>query len=276
VSELPPRASLKNDYAAPIPGEQSIQVSSSPQAVDASGLWADDPPIKSGSRATAGHLTQTDSNTIFGEDFEEEIPLDISNGLGRVRQIFEPRTSDASSAAYHENLAAQAAYQDSVGENRQLPSTISATNKQSSTAPTATTESLVANWTVDVNPHGPEKEFALQVEIEDLVSQLNFSAFAIEPYSVEQIEVDFKRTAAGPKRPYESQESDDREAIYTLHSDQVEQAEHIHSNLTLDDDRDLLIIEEELPVSSRGANDSIGAPIIKSAPYSQLFAKLRH
>ena len=50
----------------------------------------------------------------------------------------------------------------------------------------------------------------------------------------------------------------------------------IHSNLSLDDDRDLLVIEEELPVSNRMTTEQLDAPVVKAASYSQLFAKLRH
>lgn len=260
------------------------------QAIDAQGLWADDPPITVSANANRSSALPaaipSESKEIFGEDFEEEIPLEISGTAGRVRQIFEPQhIQDLNQAARNEERIAQEVYRDSARASQAFaPSGTKGSPQPDSPQPISpmmtSNESLVANWTVDVNVSEPEREAALQVEIEDLVSQLNFSAFAVEPYSVEQIEVDFLRSPASANKFGTSKAAADdmneREAIYTLHTRSSDKADDIHSNLNIDDDRDLLIIEEELPVSSRGATESIGAPIVKSTPYSQLFAKLRH
>ncbi len=139
------------------------------------------------------------------------------------------------------------------------------------------TSNLMASWTVDVAATEAEREIALHSEIEDLVSQLNFSAFAVEPFSVEQIAIEYPKGAAPAKRDREaSGEASDRETIYRLHtSDTAAMDEDIHSNLTLDDDRDLLVIEEELPVSNRMTTEQ-PTKTAKTTNYSQLFAKLRH
>ena len=141
----------------------------------------------------------------------------------------------------------------------------------------------LANWTVDVAATEIDREIALHIEIEDLVSQLNFSAFAVEPFSVEQIEIDYQRNALPARELHEAgTQSTDRETIYTLHTASSESLvgelphSEVHNNLTLDDDRDLLIIEEELPLSSKMTSQPPASPPTKTTSYRQLFAKLRH
>jgi type II secretory pathway predicted ATPase ExeA len=238
-----------NNFFAGFSPDQDQQ--NTAEDADEQGIWANDPPIE-------GNRQPAPSHEIFGEDFEEEIPLDITGGVGRVRQIFEPADI---------RVINQAAKAEDVIAKQQLSGSTQYGQKQ------VATESIVANWTVDVAATAPECEIELHREIEDLVSQLNFSAFAIEPFSVEQIAIDYDR---GAVTKVQGQENTERQAIYTLHTTKSVEMDDIHANTIHDDDRDLLIIEEELPITNRTSNDPIGAPVGKAAPYSQLFAKLRH
>ena len=65
----------------------------------------------------------------------------------------------------------------------------------------ANADSVASSWTVDVAATESDREVALHMEIEDLVSQLNFSAFAIDPFSVEQIAIDYQRSGTPSKQP---------------------------------------------------------------------------
>ena len=126
---------------------------------------------------------------------------------------------------------------------------------------------------------------AVHHEIEDLVSQLNFAAFAVEPESVEQLppEIrmeDLDRDSNGI-RLGDWAFTDEREALARDGaSDDVAPpvAPGIFGYLGTDsdDDRDLLVIEEDLPIGGRDASPSESPyPPIRVAPYNQLFAKLR-
>ncbi len=251
-------------------------------------VWENDPPI-----ADSHRIPQTVRNPgsearpdLFGEDFEEEIAISNKGGVGKDRRIFEPKPLEVAAAmplaarhaAAEEQFAAMESQRLEVEATLSYEDAMQAKKYAANKSGAANHESIVASWTVDVSATEAEREFALHSEIEDLVSQLNFSAFAVEPYSVEQIEVEYQRDAAPSKRERDDRlKSTERETIYTLHTAaDAESQDSIHSNLSLDDDRDLLIIEEELPVSNRMTTEQLGTPIVKSANYSQLFAKLRH
>ncbi len=269
-------------------------------------VWENDPPIHEtqpkvrpnakqsmGRDAVHGpdQFASDSAGNLFGEDFEEEISIASKGGLRKDRRIFEPKPLgvvadlplSARHAAAEEQVTAMESqrleldevgtYEDATLAKKYAASGVS-TEKRSGLSP----ESILASWTVDVAATEAEREIALHTEIEDLVSQLNFSAFAVEPFSVEQIAIDYQRDAGVSKqRQANHANSEGRETIYTLHTnDSAEMDEDIHSNLTMDDDRDLLIIEEELPVSNRMVAEQLEAPIVKAPNYSQLFAKLRH
>ncbi len=135
------------------------------------------------------------------------------------------------------------------------------------------------SWTVDVASLDVQNEVNVQHEIEDLVSQLNFAAFAIEPFSVEQISLepqDLRRAA-----PADSIRSGQNEEIYALHRPEELSEKNVFNGWTggeehaqFDDDRDLLVVDEDLPVAVKAAGES-QPPVTKMAPYSQLFANLR-
>ena len=70
----------------------------------------------------------------------------------------------------------------------------------------------------------------------------------------------------------------DSDEIYMLHRAQDFESQSIFGSqaVDFDDDRDMLIIEEDLPVSAK-MTDQIPTdqPLTKISPYNQLFAKLR-
>lgn len=139
-------------------------------------------------------------------------------------------------------------------------------------------EAEVAPWSVDVSSLDVSHEIEVQNEIEDIVSQLNFSAFAVEPYSVEQIQLE---PSANAEIPNDSIRTGSEDEIYMMHRPlNAAQSEQPAANIfavetqQFDDDRDLLIIEEEMTKNST-ASAASEQPVTKTKPYSQLFAKLR-
>ena len=183
----------------------------------------------------------------------------------------------ARQAAVEEQLAAMESQREELEDTRPYEDAEQAKRHAAQASEESNTDRLAASWTVDVAATEADREIALHMEIEDLVSQLNFSAFAIEPYSIEQNAIDYQRGAAPAKQPHELRSNDERETIYRLHtSETTAMDDDILSNLSLDDDRDLLIIEDELPISNRMTTEQLAAPVVKAATYSQLFAKLRH
>jgi type II secretory pathway predicted ATPase ExeA len=121
---------------------------------------------------------------------------------------------------------------------------------------------------------------AVQNEIEDLISQLNFSAFSVEPESVEWISPDFNRQAPQSQAAAEEAAREAGYRVYPLHS--ADEIEEINISL-LDDDRDMLVIEEEVPASMRlsgqtqpaGPESGRGVPATKPVGYPELFQQLR-
>lgn len=116
-------------------------------------------------------------------------------------------------------------------------------------------------WIVDVNAIDSDKEALIQGEIEETVSQLNFSAFSVEPYSVEQL--------APSASPSKIEEPEIPEAAGT---EEVVQSTDLDGTEDFDDDRDLLIVEEDMAPNSRMSDSQKKT---RTTPYSQLFAKLR-
>ena len=104
------------------------------------------------------------------------------------------------------------------------------------------------------------------------------AAFVTEPYSVEQISIEPNDLQAS--LPQDSIRNGQNEEIYTLHRPQALSEQNVFNGWTVDenspfdDDRDLLIVEEDLPAPAKVVNE-VQAPVTQLAPYSQLFAKLR-
>ena len=157
-------------------------------------------------------------------------------------------------------------------------------DRQVLTEPTAATPSLGSQpttdsclttlqthaWSMDIAPvqDGPTQ---IESAIADIVSQLNFSAFLVEPFSVEQIPLKVGEIT----RP-----ADEFLAAEAAAPVNARQVRGLHEVGLLgddyDDDRDLLIIEEHLPIANRLLDESATLlPSRKPTPYAQLFAKLR-
>ncbi|MCA9127984.1 MAG: AAA family ATPase [Planctomycetales bacterium] len=130
-------------------------------------------------------------------------------------------------------------------------------------------------WTADVSSTGIESEIALQAEIEEIVSQLNFSGLTNESYVAEELDriVDQDK----PKIPENSIRRSETDQVYLMHRAQRKDEGNIFSQVAeFDDDRDMLMVEEDLPVTSLAASEATeDKPPTKVAPYTQLFAKLR-
>lgn len=138
-------------------------------------------------------------------------------------------------------------------------------------------------WAVDVAGTDVQSELELQNDIEDLVSQLNFSAFAVEPFSVEQISLkadNYRKSdsVAEDSIPKDSIRNGNNEEIYMLHRAEFSGDESLFTEATAeyDDDRDMLVIEDDIPITNAASQpNQSGKPVTQTAPYSQLFAKLR-
>ena len=205
---------------------------------DVHSVWENDPPIREPRRESiqpAASTPSIDQSKLFGEDFEEEISIVNVNkrSAGKERRIFEPRPVETAAdmplsarhAAVEEQLAAMESQCTEPEDERpyedaeQAKRFAAASTNQNVTNQNlnSNSQSIASSWTVDVAATESEREIALHTEIEDLVSQLNFSAFAIEPYSVEQIEIDYQRSAQASKQA-QNVRNEERETIYTLHT----------------------------------------------------------
>ncbi len=272
------------------------------------GVWENDPPLagqlKNRRMDANDEPRARGSNDLFGDGFEEEVSLTS----GDAKTADKPRAGSPSSSVavdkllrteadtrsgdYAARQAAEAA--DYIGRIQQFADSVAADNQGSSDLALPLVDESLAesqanededrvfqfaspaaldSWSVDVAPVDIGKEQAVQVEIEDLVSQLNFAAFSVEPFSVEQIDL-----APSDQRPHDSRRSGKNDEVYTMHRpiqlSCSEQAGADFLHFDCDDDRDLLVIEEELRQSSSTA-DASQTTVTKIAPYSQLFAKLR-
>ncbi|MCC6510758.1 MAG: hypothetical protein IT423_16760 [Pirellulaceae bacterium] len=219
----------------------------------------------------------------FGQDFDEEFTVeatDVHRWQARQRQRqssnsreqFEPHAQSPMTSEH------AAKYMPEVAESNRAVQVEDLTIDELAGDELAV-ESLV------VQPHYPtglEEPFVamtsgsvdgrLYEEIEDLISQLNFSAFSVEMDSVEQISPECIRQAAFAARPHDLSRSDDQDHqhVYPMHRE-VPQP----SLASMDDDRDLLIIEEEVPSSVRHQATNPSVPTVNTMSYPDLFQQLR-
>ncbi|MCA9159335.1 MAG: AAA family ATPase, partial [Planctomycetales bacterium] len=292
--------------------EQLLALQDEQQGYDAMGVWENDPPLAGGSEAKvcveqAIEPPSLGSKELFGNDFDEEVSLTAVDTKGfkfgpaispsppksndtRPQSVVDSRQGDLAA-----RQAAEAA--DYIGRIQQFADIVAATHRGLPGQVVPTVDEIIAEskldwdenqlvpsaglaaldtWSVDVATIDIRQEQAVQVEIEDLVSQLNFAAFSMEPFSVEQIVLDPSDQRQQP--PHDSSRSGKNDEIYTMHRpSKLSSRDPIDFDFlsqTSDDDRDLLILEEELPQATNSADES-QTPITKIAPYSQLFAKLR-
>ncbi|MEZ6135309.1 MAG: AAA family ATPase [Pirellulaceae bacterium] len=287
----PPLVAISNLSNVSRPGEVgSMQGKESGSAAESSQTPIVEP-------AAMTHLRCVEPQDLFGNDFDEE--LNIGETMppalltGRESQMAVTHATDdladrrraAQAADYVAQIQQHAdeiaAASPSHVTVDQVLSTVHArqsTAEASQTTSARTTEATddmdgTTGWQVST-AEDLGREAAIAQDIEDIVSQLNFSAFTVEPFSVEQISLD------APVRPVpeDSIRNGDNEEIYMLHRAQVHENQELFTegSLDYDDDRDLLVVEEDLPVSAKLAEGMQEAkPVMRTAPYSQLFAKLR-
>ncbi len=213
----------------------------------------------------------------FGQDFDEEFEVEASDV-----QRWQAKERERLQAA-----RAEAAKDQRSSVQKISPTTSSPIARKNSNEPEVTFDSESPNTeslnteSVMVQPnYTPDTPFVamtatgavderLYAEIEDLISQLNFSAFSVEMDTVEQISPECIRQAAAAHRL--DDEAGQRQVIPMKRADNTSVSPSM-----MDDDRDLLIVEEEVPVSMRHQAASI--PTIPSTPnvsYPDLFQQLR-
>ncbi len=218
-------------------------------------------------------ISQTSAEDLFGDDFDEE--LAIPSTYEPVSELKLQDDGDSQTDAQRQAAAAEyvehiQCYAESIVSAHQEELVGEMGEAAGAAEPAVDSGEQV--WSLDISSLDVQSELAVHDEIEDLVSQLNFSDFSVEPFSVEQISVEAsQQPTAAPIQPT------DRDEIYTLRPGQSQGENHIfdYSAAEYDDDRDMLVIEEELPVSSRMTDAASDKPVTKTAPYGQLFAKLR-
>lgn len=253
---------------------------------DSMGVWENDPPLEVAEevvkpQASQARAIQADSavsppavaarENLFGDDFDEEIAISGNAAASLRNDDADGRGELAAEVADY--LTRIQAFADAIGQ----ANGDSARVEQVIAAEAADAEANGIEQAWQVDTLGVDEQNALQIanDIEDLVSQLNFSAFSVEPYSVEQISLD----APGPREaPEDSVRNGDNAEIYMLHRAQGAESRSIFetSGVDYDDDRDLLIIEEDLPVSSKMTDQLASQKAeTKVSPYNQLFARLR-
>lgn len=278
--------------------ERLVGLIAEQQQYDTMGVWENDPPLSSG----AENKGSTDnsqslanaSSSVFGNDFDEELMLPHTTSNNQpTEKIWAPASSQSLPVQNNDgvqnknSLIVEPASNDYLSRMQQFAEVLSeVTRTEAVSAPQATPassqatqappsvvnhhqESLAGSlWSIDVTTTG-STERPIEDAIEDIVSQLNFSAFSVEPFSVEQIPLD-----AQPKAiPEDSIRRGQNDQVYMMHRPTNTPQLTVQD---FDDDRDLLIVEEEVPVSSRVLDNGIAEhPAQKTASYSQLFARLR-
>lgn len=272
--------------------ERLVGLIAEQQQYDTMGVWENDPPLSGRSPSITSSSHQDSSaiaTNIFGSDFEEEVvveptpgrPTSVDNfwvastnsvAANETGPVSRPTASAGNDYLVRMQQFAEAltdvARTESSSTSDQPPTYQSSHSAPVDAAPIDPQQLPNSLWSIDVIPSGTGGR-PVEDAIEDIVSQLNFSAFSVEPFSVEQIPLD----APVKIVPDDSIRRGQNDQVYMMHRP-------THTpQLTaqdLDDDRDLLIIEEEVPVSSRMLDSGIAEhPAQKTASYSQLFARLR-
>lgn len=245
--------------------------------------------------------SKTSPSELFGSDFDEELTLSNAHGAASISQQPEstPRPQPTPTAEVgaestaelgNSQRTSEAILQENADYVARIQDFADSIAKANADAPTvdevigvgalsAQEMSYLGSWEVSTDALHMQSEIEVAQNIEDIVSQLNFSAFSVEPFSVEQISLNATKQSKSGKavEPADSVRLGDNAEVYMLHRAQELESQSIFdkASLDFDDDRDMLVVEEDLPVSVK-ATDSVqkGSPT-KTAPYTQLFAKLR-
>ncbi len=266
-----PRSAQESFFSDRPTDERLLALEDEQHGYDALGVWENDPPLTPPASRGDNHDTpifhhSPAASQLFGDDFEVEESLPASeSGLESL-------------AAHSARQAAEAAdYIDRIEQFAVALNTAEADSHEQTAAGSARSAEW-DTWTLNVAPLDAECEIAVHEEIEDMVSQLNFAAFSVEPFSVEQIPLESPEQR--PRSVRDTSRKGPNYEIYTMHrplAASSEEESRAGSGLfasSADDDRDLLVIEEDLPLASHPVEVQT-ANVTKIAPYSQLFAKLR-
>ncbi|MEM8734683.1 MAG: AAA family ATPase [Planctomycetota bacterium] len=130
------------------------------------------------------------------------------------------------------------------------------------------------SWTMDVNSADLGTEISIHSQVEDLLGQLNFQGTQ-QGFTEEQIE-DAEAPNSSRVIPEDSIRTGPGDEVYAMHRPQLDnQASELVINDAdaYDDDRDLLIVEEDIALPRPESVEK--QRVTKQASYSQLFAKLR-
>lgn len=212
---------------------------------------------------------QAESQTVdpFGQDFDEEFEVpasDVQRWQARQReraqttQTLQPAAIDTPAKKTMNSVSAMTA--ESENMEHMAGMTTESVVVQPNYSPVTPFVAMTATGAVDER---------LYAEIEDMISQLNFSAFSVEMDTVEQISPEWFRQAAAAQRCDE--ESDDCQVIPMVRTDNVQVSPSM-----MDDDRDLLIVEEEVPGSMRHQTPAVATvPTSPNVSYPDLFQQLR-
>jgi type II secretory pathway predicted ATPase ExeA len=282
-AELSPVPSPTADQFRSGDHERISSLMAEQQQYDAMGMWENDPPLSKPvlEQPNASMQSSDQSNTVFGDDFDDEMVVSIDSPIGPCRSTATTIAPSADSVRQPDQspdyLARMQQYADAItgAAHKSAPCTPPSTNCSTTDCLSSPSEdNLLADslWSIDVSPAAasPSNEMPLEDAIEDMVSQLNFSAFSMEPFSVEQIPLE---PQAKPV-PYDSMRRGSNNDIYMMHRPLSPINDPIVE--PVDDDSDLLIVEEEIPVSVRALDsNSTDQPAEKAPSYSQLFARLR-
>lgn len=236
-------------------------------------------------------VEQSKVSDPFGQDFDEEFAVDA----GEVRRWQERKQIRPSASPEPVGQPSIPTSTQTASQPSQVKTVNPATVPVDGLETYVTEESQVTQVThameqlalADAHP-GIEGAFSsdlvgmvgssdqrLQAEIEDLISQLNFSAFSVDLDSVEQISPNFVREAQSAARFLKADKDrsfENERASYPMHRGSMQRPS---SEGMLDDDRDLLIIEEEIPASVRNQGPAVGPPTVNTISYPQLFQQLR-
>jgi len=244
------------------------------------------------------------SGELFGDDFEEEFAVSesvitsgtfvssVSGGVAQPSDVDltseapEQIQADAPPKPLGEANAETIEYLNAL-QGQEVPAVPAqlATDEPLQPIEQNAADSKLAgqdSWSVEIQSVDTEGEVALHGEIEEIVSQLNFSAFSVEPYSVEQL------PDTVPSADLDSEEAEPDggavrygvgDDVYLVHKPREESNQEgvITQAADFDDDRDLLVIEDDIPVVQPPAPPAKDeTETTQTVSYSQLFAKLRN
>ena len=197
----------------------------------------------------------------FGQDFDEEFEVeanDVQRWQARERARMQSVSASMDSGASAKPMMNSYAANEASEQMDDLST--ESVMVQPNYSPVTPFVSMTATGALDER---------LYAEIEDMISQLNFSAFSVEMDSVEQISPEHIRQAAAAHGF--DDETSEPQILSMMRSDVPEPTESM-----MDDDRDLLIVEEEVPVSMR--HQPPAAAVVPTTPnvsYPDLFQQLR-